>query len=148
MEASVSLSYDKQIVLVSLQWRLRDPSATVLVEYAIEELRLCQDPVAHEAICSWANGAGILLDTGPIVALLSKDDAQHQRASEIFSECEPPFRRCEAVVAEACFLMRNVFRRCRPDQMRRSFCRTRIPTFDPDFRIYRWKRTQRFEVMS
>jgi hypothetical protein len=55
MEASVSLSYDKQIVLVSLQWRLRDPFATVLVEYAIEELRLCQDPVAHEAICSWVS---------------------------------------------------------------------------------------------
>jgi predicted nucleic acid-binding protein len=52
--------------------------------------------------------AGILLDAGPIVALLSMDDAQHQRAKRIFSECVPPFRCCEAVVAEACFLMRKI----------------------------------------
>jgi uncharacterized protein len=26
----------------------------------------------------------------------------------MFSQCEPPFRCCEAVVAEACFLMRKV----------------------------------------
>jgi predicted nucleic acid-binding protein len=54
------------------------------------------------------NPAGILLDTGPLVALLSRDDANHDRARRIFAECAPPFRCCEAVVAEACFLMRKV----------------------------------------
>jgi uncharacterized protein len=54
------------------------------------------------------NPAGVLLDTGPLVALLSKDDANHQKARRIFAECAPPFRSCEAVVAEACFLMRKV----------------------------------------
>jgi uncharacterized protein len=54
------------------------------------------------------NPAGVLLDTGPLVALLSKHDANHNRARRIFGECAPPFRCCEAVVAEACFLMRKV----------------------------------------
>lgn len=54
------------------------------------------------------NRAGVLLDTGPLVALLSKNDAEHARAERLFSECLPPFRCCEAVVAEACFLMRKV----------------------------------------
>jgi predicted nucleic acid-binding protein len=54
------------------------------------------------------NPAGILLDTGPLVALLSKDDAEHARAERLFAECLPPFRCCEAVVAEACHLMRRV----------------------------------------
>ena len=50
----------------------------------------------------------MLLDTGPLVALLSKHDAQHGRAARLFAECEPPLRCCEPVVAEACFLMRKV----------------------------------------
>jgi predicted nucleic acid-binding protein len=53
---------------------------------------------------------GILLDTGPLVALLSRDDAHHERARNVFETCTPPFRCCEAVVAEACFLMRKVHR--------------------------------------
>jgi predicted nucleic acid-binding protein len=52
--------------------------------------------------------AGILLDTGPLVALLSENDANHARARQLFAECTPPFRCCEAVVAEACFLMQKV----------------------------------------
>jgi uncharacterized protein len=55
--------------------------------------------------------AGVLLDTGPLVALLSRNDANHTRARQVFSECIPPFRSCEAVVAEACFLMQKVHRR-------------------------------------
>jgi len=56
------------------------------------------------------NAGGILLDTGPLVALLSETDANHARARDIFADCLPPFRSCEAVVAEACFLMRKVHR--------------------------------------
>ena len=54
------------------------------------------------------NAAGVLLDTGPLVALLSRNDANHDRARRVFAECAPPFRCCEAVVAEACFLLRKV----------------------------------------
>ena len=54
------------------------------------------------------NRPGALLDTGPLVALLSKNDAQHARAVRLFADCEPPLRCCEAVLAEACFLMRKV----------------------------------------
>jgi uncharacterized protein len=52
--------------------------------------------------------AGVLLDTGPLVAFLSRDDAHHDRAVQLFDECVPPLRSCEAVIAEACFLMRKV----------------------------------------
>jgi predicted nucleic acid-binding protein len=54
------------------------------------------------------NAAGVLLDTGPLVALLSENDANHDRARDLFAACLPPFRCCEAVVGEACFLMRQV----------------------------------------
>jgi predicted nucleic acid-binding protein len=54
------------------------------------------------------NRPGVLLDTGPLVALLSKRDNQHLRARALFADCEPPLRTCEAVIAEACFLMRSV----------------------------------------
>jgi predicted nucleic acid-binding protein len=51
--------------------------------------------------------AGVLLDTGPLVALLSLKDTHHKRAVELFAACEPPLRTCEALIAEACFLMRQ-----------------------------------------
>jgi predicted nucleic acid-binding protein len=54
------------------------------------------------------NAPGVLLDTGPLVALLSDGDGQHERATRLFAVCMPPFRCCEAVVAEACYLMRKV----------------------------------------
>lgn len=54
------------------------------------------------------NAPGVLLDTGPLVALLSKNDASHARARRMFADCHPPLRTCEAVIAEACFLMRKV----------------------------------------
>ena len=54
------------------------------------------------------NAPGALLDTGPLVALLSKNDADHTRAVEMFAGHAPPLRCCEAVLAEACFLMKKV----------------------------------------
>ena len=56
------------------------------------------------------NSPGVLLDTGPLVALLSRDDAAHAQALRLFASCQPPLRLCEAVLAEACFLMRKVHR--------------------------------------
>jgi predicted nucleic acid-binding protein len=53
------------------------------------------------------NPPGVLLDAGPLVAFLSDGDANHQRARRLFAECAPPLRCCEAVVTEACFLIRR-----------------------------------------
>lgn len=136
------------------------------------------------------NAAGVLLDTGPLVALLSRNDANHDRARRIFADCAPPFRTCEAVVAEACFLIRKVHADGPSDLLAlgarglytigiaaqahwsslqallRKYSdrpisladaclircaevhdEARIATFDTDFRIYRWRRTRKFELL-
>ena len=136
------------------------------------------------------NPAGILLDAGPLVALLSRNDVNHDRARRVFAECAPPFRCCEAVVAEACFLMRKVHRAGPADVVALggrgvysvalsaeqhwinietllkkysdrpiSFAdaclircaeihqEPRIFTFDADFRVYRWARNRKFDLL-
>jgi predicted nucleic acid-binding protein len=47
----------------------------------------------------------VLLDTGPWVALLSRNDSHHRWAVEQFRQLKPPLLSCEAVVAETCFLL-------------------------------------------
>jgi len=49
----------------------------------------------------------ILLDTGPWVALLSRNDTPHRWAVEQFRLLPPPFISCEAMVAETCFLLKR-----------------------------------------
>lgn len=49
----------------------------------------------------------IILDTGPLVALLNRRDAYHHWAVEQWSNARPPLLTCEAIVAEACFLVRT-----------------------------------------
>ena len=49
--------------------------------------------------------AVVLLDTGPWVALLCRDDAHHGWAREQFSRITDTLLTCEAVVAETCFLL-------------------------------------------
>lgn len=136
------------------------------------------------------NPAGVLLDTGPIVALLSRRDVNHARAKVVFGRTAPPFRCCEAVVAEACFLMRKVdpagpaevlalarkgvFEVALPlrdhfasvEAIMRKYAdrpvsladaclircaevcdEPRVFTFDSDFRVYRWGRTRKFQLM-
>lgn len=51
---------------------------------------------------------GVLVDTGAIVALLKKQDQFHQWAKAEWSMIEPPLLTCETVIAEACFLLRDV----------------------------------------
>jgi uncharacterized protein len=48
----------------------------------------------------------IILDTGPLVALLNLHDTYHDWAKAQFAEIEPPLLSCEAVISEACFLLR------------------------------------------
>jgi predicted nucleic acid-binding protein len=137
------------------------------------------------------NRPGVLLDTGPLVALLSKDDTDHERAKYLFSACPPPLLCPEAVLAEACFLMRKVHTAApaevlalgrkgvyelsmsiaehwanveallikyadRPASLADTCLirsaeihrEARILTFDADFRVYRWSRHKRFEVID
>jgi predicted nucleic acid-binding protein len=49
----------------------------------------------------------VLLDTGPWVALLSRNDTHHKWAVDQFRLLPPPMLSCEAVVAETCFLLRR-----------------------------------------
>ena len=46
-----------------------------------------------------------LLDTGPLVALLSRTDRFHERAKRLFADLKPPLITCEAVLAETCYLV-------------------------------------------
>ncbi len=48
----------------------------------------------------------VVVDTGPIVAFLNARDAHHRWAREVLEGVKPPMRTCEAVVSEACFLVR------------------------------------------
>ena len=48
----------------------------------------------------------ILVDTGPLVALLSERDRYHPWAMQAFSRAVAPLRTCEAVLSEAWYLLR------------------------------------------
>lgn len=50
--------------------------------------------------------AGALLDTGPLVALLNVRDRRHAWATEVFRGLRAPLLTCDAVLSEACFLLR------------------------------------------
>lgn len=49
----------------------------------------------------------VAVDTGPIVALLNARDRHHAWAKAAFAQLEPPLLTCEAVLTEACHLLRN-----------------------------------------
>lgn len=49
----------------------------------------------------------VLLDTGPLVAFLNRHDHHHDWAVERLTGIEPPLLTCEAVLAEACHLVRR-----------------------------------------
>ncbi len=48
----------------------------------------------------------VLLDTGPLVASINRNDRFHQWACARFGEIAPPLLTCEPVLAESCFLLR------------------------------------------
>lgn len=49
-----------------------------------------------------------LLDTGVIVALLDRSERFHQPCAEAVKAIDAPFITCEAVIAETCYLLRNL----------------------------------------
>ena len=50
----------------------------------------------------------VLLDTGVIVALLDRSERQHQTCVSIVKALTQPLVTCEAVVAESCYLVREM----------------------------------------
>ncbi|MGI8604194.1 MAG: hypothetical protein ACR2OZ_14555 [Verrucomicrobiales bacterium] len=46
----------------------------------------------------------VILDSGPLVALLSPADEHHEWAVEIFATLMPPLWTCEAVLVESAYL--------------------------------------------
>jgi predicted nucleic acid-binding protein len=50
----------------------------------------------------------VLLDTGCIVAMLDRSERHHRHCVEVVSEVKSPLITCEAVVAESCYLLRNL----------------------------------------
>ena len=47
----------------------------------------------------------IVVDTGPLVALLNRRDRHHGWIRQVLDAVEPPMLTCEAIVSEACFLL-------------------------------------------
>jgi predicted nucleic acid-binding protein len=47
----------------------------------------------------------VIVDTGPLVALLNVRDRYHAWARDALDTVEPPVFTCEPVVSEACFLL-------------------------------------------
>jgi len=49
----------------------------------------------------------VLLDTGPLVAFINGRDRYHKWAILHWAQIAPPLLTCEAVISEACFLLRG-----------------------------------------
>jgi uncharacterized protein len=50
----------------------------------------------------------VILDTGPLVAFLDTRDTFHDWAVRRWAAIEPPLLGCEAMLSEACFLLRHL----------------------------------------
>lgn len=49
----------------------------------------------------------VIVDTGPIVALLNRRERHHVWVSKVMDTIEPPLFTCDAVLSEACFLLED-----------------------------------------
>lgn len=50
----------------------------------------------------------LIIDTGPLVAYMNKNDKYHGWAKKRFQEIVSPLLTCQAVISEACFLTRSI----------------------------------------
>lgn len=49
----------------------------------------------------------LIVDAGPLVAAVWKKDPRHKWVTDLLAAVAPPLRTCEAVISEACFLVRG-----------------------------------------
>ncbi|MCJ7580830.1 MAG: PIN domain-containing protein [Candidatus Aminicenantes bacterium] len=49
----------------------------------------------------------VIVDTGPLVAYLNKNDKYHEWTVAQLDSVKPPLLTCESVLSEACFLLRQ-----------------------------------------
>jgi predicted nucleic acid-binding protein len=49
----------------------------------------------------------VIVDAGPLVSFINKNDRYHEWAITQFATMSPPLLTCEAVLSESCFLLRN-----------------------------------------
>jgi len=49
----------------------------------------------------------VILDTGPLVAFINGRDRYHQWSISQWAHIDPPLLTCEAVLSEACFLLKD-----------------------------------------
>lgn len=49
----------------------------------------------------------VIVDTGPLVALLNRREHYHAWARKVMDTIEPPIFTCDAVLSEACFLLQD-----------------------------------------
>jgi uncharacterized protein len=49
----------------------------------------------------------VIVDTGPLVALLNRRERHHAWASKVMDTIEPPIFTCDPVLSEACFLLQD-----------------------------------------
>jgi predicted nucleic acid-binding protein len=50
----------------------------------------------------------VIIDAGPLVALLNRRERLHSWTSSILDTIEPPIFTCDPVISEACFLLQDV----------------------------------------
>jgi len=50
----------------------------------------------------------VIVDTGPLVALLNRRERHHAWAAKTMDTIEPPIFTCDAVLSEACFLLQDM----------------------------------------
>ena len=50
----------------------------------------------------------VILDTGPLVALIDGKDRHHAWTLRQWADIEPPLLTCESVISEACFLLGRI----------------------------------------
>ena len=90
----------------------------------------------------------ILLDTGPLVALLDKDEEHYGWATSRMRGLTPPLMVCEAALTETCFLLKSHAHALGPfseerDQAERVFQQEvaelydRLPPPKPEFQVFR-----------
>jgi predicted nucleic acid-binding protein len=48
-----------------------------------------------------------IVDAGPLVAYFKRDDLHHEWSREHLGSLQPPVYSCDAVISEACFLLRR-----------------------------------------